>query len=301
MRVLITGGNGFIGAWVARTLLERDHEVRVFDVHDDRTLYYDIVGTRENRPVERVVGDIANQSDVADAVAGCDAVVHLAGILLPGCREDPLRGARVNVLGTLHVFEAAKKHGLRGGIAYASTAAVFGPDDGVVPFPHNHYGAFKLCTEGNARAYWADAGIRSVGFRPYTVYGPGRSYGMTAGPTLAMRAAAEGKPYAIPFTGRTGMEFVADTAWGFATAATEPPAGAHAFSLQGTVASTDEIVAAIREVIPDAQIGATGEPLPLAPVLEEGTLREVFPKLPKTSLRDGTRATIEFYRAPVRS
>lgn len=296
MKVLVTGGHGFIGVWVARLLLELDHDVRIFDAHDDRTLFHDIVGTLENRPVERVVGDIADRKLVEEAVEGCDAVVHLAGILLPTCREDPLEGARINLVGTLCVFEAAKRRGITGGIAYASTAAVFGPDDGVVPHPFNHYGAFKLCTEGNARAYWIDAGISSVGLRPYTVYGPGRWYGMTAGPTLAMRAAAEEKPYTIPFTGVTGMDYVGDVAAAFVTAATKAPRGAYAFSLAGVVASTEEIIAAIRAVIPSAQISATGDPLPLPPRLDEGELRNVFPDLPRTSLMEGTRQTIEFYR-----
>ncbi|MGA3038980.1 MAG: NAD(P)-dependent oxidoreductase [Vulcanimicrobiaceae bacterium] len=297
MKVLITGGNGFIGSWSARLLLESGHDVRILDGHDDRTTFHDIVGTLENRPVERVVGDIADRALVEEAVDGCDAVIHLAGLLLPRCREDPLEGARVNVLGTLCVFEAAKKHKISGGIAYASTAAVFGPDDGVTPFPSNHYGAYKLCNEGNARSYLVDAGIRSVGFRPYTVYGPGRWYGMTAGPTLAMRAAAEGKPYTIPFSGRTGMNFASDVAAAFVLGATQTPDGAQTFSLAGDVSSTTQIIDAIRAVVPDAQIADSGEPLPLAPVLDEGALWSTFPTLPNTPLADGTRQTIEFYRA----
>lgn len=300
MKILVTGGNGFIGSWVARLLLEAGEEVRVFDSHDDRTLFHDIVGTLENRPVDRIVGDIADGKLVDEAVHGCDGVVHLAGLLLPACRENPLEGARVNVMGTLCIFEAAKTRKLAGGIAYASTAAVFGPDDGATPHPSNHYGAYKLCNEGNARAYWLDAGVRSVGFRPYTVYGPGRWYGATAGPTLAMRAAAEGRAYTIPFTGRTGMNFASDVAAAFVAGATRPPSGAPSFSLAGDVASTDEIIGAIRAVVPDAKIDATGNPLPFAPELDEGELSAVFPDLPRTSLRDGTRHTIEFYRTLVK-
>jgi hypothetical protein len=92
------------------------------------------------------------------------------------------------------------------------------------------------------------------------------------------------------------MDYVEDTATIFARAATEAPPGAHVFSLQGVIASTDDIIGAIRELIPDACIDATGAPLPFAPELDEGNLRTVFPGLPKTLLREGTAKTVEFYR-----
>jgi nucleoside-diphosphate-sugar epimerase len=195
----------------------------------------------------------------------------------------------------LFAFQAAIARGLRG-FAYASSAAVFGPDDGSTPHPGTHYGAYKLCNEGNARGFWEDVQFSSVGLRPWTVYGPGRSTGITAGPTLAMRAAAEGRPYTIPFTGSTGMDFVGDTAAAFARAATETPEGAHAFSLQGTLASTDDILAAIRSEAPHAEITARGPHLPISPRVDEGELRAMFPHLPRTSLDAGTRLTIEHYR-----
>jgi nucleoside-diphosphate-sugar epimerase len=295
MRVLITGGLGFIGSWTARTLLEAGHSVRVFDFHSDRKLFDEIVPRDRAAVVEQLIGDITDPAHVDGAVNGCDAVVHLAGILVPGCRADPIKGAMVNVLGTLYAFRAAMAHRVRG-FAYASTAAVFGPDDGSTPHPLTHYGAYKLCNEGNARAFWEDAGFSSVGLRPWTVYGPGREIGITAGPTLAMRAAAEGRPYTIPFTGSTGMDFVGDTAAVFARAATETPEGAHVFSLQGTLASTDDILAAIRGVAPGCEINAHGPHLPIAPQLDEGELRTVFEHLPRTSLDAGTELTIEHYR-----
>ena len=294
MRVLVTGGLGFIGAWTTRVLLEGGHAVRAFDLGSDRALFDELVGARAGE-VELRAGDITDPAAVADAVAGCDAVVHLAAVLVPTARQNPLLGARVNVLGTLHIFEAAKQHGVRG-IAYASSAAVFGPHDGVHPEPLTQYGAFKLCNEGNARAYWEDAGIRSVGLRPSTVYGPGRSIGVTADPTLAMRAAAEGKPYTIRFTGATGMDFARDVGTIFARAATETPEGAHAFSLQGILAVMDEVIAAIKAVVPDAEVRADGNALMFAAEVAEAPLRAALPGLARTSLLEGTRETIAFYR-----
>ncbi len=296
MQVLVTGGYGFIGAWTVRKLLEAGHDVRIFENHDDRRFYDQILGAAASDP--RIIhqqGDIVAYDDVGRAVAGCTAIVHLAGILVPYCRANPILGAQINVLGTLNVFEHAKAAGITG-ISYASSVAVFGPDNGITPNPTTQYGAYKLCNEGNARAYWIDHKIPSVGLRPFTVYGPGRETGITAGPTIAMRHAVQGSAYTIPFTGSTGMDYVEDTATIFARAATQPPPGAHVFSLQGVIASTDDIIAAIRELVPNARIDATGTPLPFAPELDEGALRTVFPALPKTSLREGTAKTVEFYR-----
>jgi UDP-glucose 4-epimerase len=296
MRVLVTGGYGFIGAWTARKLVEAGHDVRIFENHDDRRFFTQILGSAaSDARISHVRGDIVDYDEVGRAVDGCAAIVHLAGVLVPHCRADPLRGAKINVLGTLNVFEHARAFGVTG-ISYASSVAVFGPDDGVVPNPTTQYGAFKLCNEGNARAYWIDHRIPSVGLRPFTVYGPGRETGITAGPTIAMCHAAQGQRYTIPFSGSTGMDYVEDTATIFARAATEPPAGAHVFSLQGMIASVDEIIATIREFVPDAQIDATGVPLPFAPELDEGALRTVFPNLQRTSLAEGTEKTLEFYR-----
>jgi UDP-glucose 4-epimerase len=296
MHVLITGGRGFIGAWTARVLLQAGHDVRIFDVHDERTTFDALLGDDvDTTRVEHVRGDVAEPRDVDQAVDGCEAIVHLAAVLIPTARKDPLLGARVNVLGTLHVFEAAKRAGVRR-IAYASSAAVFGPTDGVHPEPRTHYGAYKLCNEGNARAYWDDAGIRSVGLRPSTVYGPGRELGVTADPTLAMRAAAENRPYTIRFTGATGMDYVEDVAAIFARAATETPDGAHAFSLQGQLATMDDVLDAIHRIVPNADVRAEGPELMFAAQIDETPLHALFPNVRRTPLTDGTRATIAFYR-----
>ena len=114
---------------------------------------------------------------------------------MPFVRERPVVGSQVNVTGTVNVFEAAKAAGLRTTIAYASSAAVYDEEGEVAP--KTLYGVFKLANEGTARIYADESGIASVGLRPFSVYGPGRDQGLTAGPTLAIAAALRGEPYRI--------------------------------------------------------------------------------------------------------
>jgi UDP-glucose 4-epimerase len=296
MKFLITGGAGFLGAWIARRLLAGGHAVRVLDRSSNDTLMRAIAGP-DARAVEWRAGDVAKADEVSRAAEGCDGIAHLAALLTPACQADPVRGAEVNLVGTINAFEAAKQHGLRG-IAYASSASVFGPDDGVTPGPTTLYGAFKLACEGCARAYAADHGISSVGFRPLVVYGPGREVGMSAGPTLACRSAVEGKPYTIPFTGRTDMIFVDDVAAAFEAALLRSYSGAHAFNLRGEVATIEQIMELVRGLVPGAVLSAAGDPLPVAAEIEAHDVAAVLGPLLRTGLADGLKRTVAFYRGP---
>lgn len=294
MRFVITGGAGFLGAWVARRLLVGGHEVRIFDRNADRTLIQEIAGEAAGR-IEWRIGDITDAKAVADACAGCDAIAHLAALLTPACRADPVRGLNVNVAGTLNVFEAAR-HGSAKRVVYASSAGVFGPHDGANPKPTTLYGAYKLACEGVGRAYAADYGLASVGFRPLIIYGPGREVGSTAGVTLACRAAAIGNSYAIPFTGESDLIFVDDVAAAFEAALTRPVVGAHALTLVGEVISVDALIGEIGNICPGASLTAEGEPVPISACLTATDVQSVLGPLTPTPLAEGLRRTVEFYR-----
>ncbi|WP_189042617.1 NAD-dependent epimerase/dehydratase family protein [Aliidongia dinghuensis] len=299
MRILVTGGSGFMGAAIVRRLAARGDDIRIFDRNCDPALVRDIAGAAVADRVDWRQGDIAAPRDVQAAAEGCDGIVHLAGVLTPACQADPVLGAQVNLLGTLHVFGVAEALGIRR-IVYTSSAGVYGPGDGRRPYPVTHYGAFKLACEGSARAYWHDAGLPSVGFRPYIVYGPGRETGLTAGPSLACLAAARGEAYDIPYSGAAGLVHVDDVAAAYEAALDRTPDGAHVFNLVGEVASNEAVVAAIRAVVPDAAIGIRGPVLPFASDVEEGELRQVLGDLPQMSLREGIRRTVEYYQQRAR-
>jgi nucleoside-diphosphate-sugar epimerase len=294
MKILITGGAGFLGAWIARRLLARGHQVRIFDRSSDRRLVEEIVGD-DAKAIEWTTGDIANTAEVAAACDGCDSIAHLAALLTPACRAEPFISLNVNVAGTLNVFEAAR-HGKAKTIVYASSAGVFGPDDGVNPKPTTLYGAYKLACEGIGRAYAADYGIASVGFRPLVVYGPGRETGSTAGVTIACHSAVAGEAYAIPFTGETDLIFVDDVAAAFEAALTRPVEGAHAFTLLGEVAHVDTVISEIARLCPDAMLTAEGPPVPIKAHLAATDTQPVLGTLPLTPLTDGLKRTIEFYQ-----
>ncbi|MBP0592258.1 NAD(P)-dependent oxidoreductase [Paraburkholderia sp. LEh10] len=295
MRVLVTGGSGFLGAWIMRRLLARGIDCVAFDLRAKPHLLEALAPERA-ATVQWRTGDIAQRADVARALEGCDAVIHLAGILTPDCAANPVRGAQINLIGTLNVFDAARAAGLAR-VLYASSAGVFGPDDGATPHPQTHYGAFKLACEGSARAYWNDHGIASVGFRPLVVYGAGRETGSSAGPSLACRAAARNERYTMPFTGSTGFVFADDVAAAYEAALLRDIEGAHAFTLAGELASVKTVIDTIATIAPGARIDAAGSPLPIATAFpHDSALERLLPGLPRTSVEAGLRQTVDFYR-----
>jgi nucleoside-diphosphate-sugar epimerase len=295
MKILITGGSGFIGAWIIRRFLTDGATLRIFDVKADPALVNRVNGDAA-RDIEWHTGDVASTDAVREAASGCDLIIHLAAVLTPACQLDPIRGAQINLIGTLNVFEAARVHGMKK-VLYMSSAGVFGPDDGVYPLPTTHYGAFKLAGEGCARAYWQDHGIASFGFRPLVVYGPGREVGLTAGPTLACRAAAEGNDYTIPFSGESDFVYVDDVAAAFQQAARASDEGAWVYNIVGEKCPVGRIADEIRRIVPGARIDAAGPPLPVSAHIEAGKLREDFSGLALTPVSEGLQKTIDFYRS----
>ena len=161
--ILMTGGYGCIGSWVAREVVEGGGKVSILDLAEDASrLDLLLDNPTDKARVHHVAGDVSDPVAVREAVERVEAthLIHLAGLLGPSCQADPIRVARVNVLGALAVFEAAAASvGRVERVVYASSAAVHrtaGRDavglvgDEVRLAPDTHYGAFKVCNELNA-------------------------------------------------------------------------------------------------------------------------------------------------------
>jgi UDP-glucuronate 4-epimerase len=300
-RWLITGALGCIGAWACRQLVREGHDVIAYDLGDDTRRLQLVMDAGERSSVRLVSGDITHLEGLTGVVSRerITHIVHLAALLLPIAKADPPRGALVNVVGTVNVFEAGSRGDVQG-VAYASSAAAYDRADGVHVaedadgHPLNHYGVHKLANEGAARVYWHDAGLASVGLRPHIVYGPGRDHGMTAGPTLAIAAAVAGAPYEIPFGGRAQFQYAPDVAGKFIAGARACASdrGAPVRNVGGPSEHVTDVIAAIEAAVPEAAGTITFKQDVELPLPEE--MAAVDPVT--TPLADGVRETVEMMR-----
>lgn len=270
-RVTVTGGQGFLGAYVIKHLLQLGAKVDVLDLKAAPDILEQVLTPEELQMFSTEFIDIADAAKVKDAILKFKptSVIHLAGVQIPTVRANPAVGVAVNVLGTVNVFEAVKALAAQEGtapvpVSYASSGAVLGPSSdyaagGPLPAerdyhrPRTLYGVFKLCNEGTARIYWQDHQIPSVGIRPLTIFGVGREIGLTSGPTKAVKAAVLGRRFVIEVTGVTGFHHVADVAAIFVDClpGSVQMKGAHVGGIKGHVASYEEFLKEAATIMPE--------------------------------------------------
>jgi nucleoside-diphosphate-sugar epimerase len=294
--VLITGAGGCIGSWASALLVRAGVPVVACDLSDDKRRPRLLMSDAELAKVTWVRGDIADAAAVAAAVADYDvrAVIHLAALQVPFCKADPVAGARANVVGTVNVLEAARRHGLKR-VAYASSIAAlsFLPD---APWLATLYGAYKLCNEMTAGVYFQDWGTPSVGIRPGVVYGVGRDQGLTSKTTIAILAAAARRPYTIPFTGAVSALHAGEVASAFIRAVSREREEARVFDLNGRATSVAGWLEILRAIAPDAQLSMTGAELPFPADLSDAPIHAYLGDYGPVPLEDGIRATYDAFK-----
>ena len=292
-KIIIFGGCGFLGSWIVRAFLKKSYSVSVFDLKIQKELLSYLIGEDINE-IKFIQGDITNYDQVQEVTNNMDHVINLAGLMTPDCSSNPILGAKVNLLGSINVFEALKKNNIKF-LVYASSAGVFGQKDHYLPFPETHYGAYKLAVEGVARAYFNESGISSVGIRPYVIYGPGREVGGTAGVTLACKAAKQGDSYTVNFLGKAGFVFVEDVADLVEMSIVQMPSGALTFNINGITADVSDFINLIKKNIPQSDIAIKGNSLSVVDEIRGNEPSKTFKKFKYTSLEDGIKRTIDFY------
>jgi nucleoside-diphosphate-sugar epimerase len=174
MRVLITGGGGFIGSHLVERLLLDGHDVRVLDNF--------ATGRRENLVdfgdhIEIVEGDVQSYERAHTAVRGCELVFHQAALpSVPRSVQDPLTSNAVNVIGTLNILLAGRDSGVRR-VVYASSSSVYGAnstlpkDETLNTQPISPYAVAKLAGEGYCRSFTEVYGLETVALRYFNVFG----------------------------------------------------------------------------------------------------------------------------------
>ena len=243
MRVLITGGCGFVGSQVAREAAGRGHDVTTADL-DHVSPDVDL--------------DIRDAAQVDEAVHGPDVVVHCAAIVGPGpARENPGLAVDINIRGTANVLEAARRHGAR--VVYLSTATLYGmrPDlkplhESDLPSPVSHYDATKYAAEVLCRSYRLDFDVDVICIRTGFVYGPGHSTG-----EYFVESAVKGVPVRVGTGGDGPCDFtyVKDLANGLVSAAEQARLPEPVYNVTSGIHRTRSAFAkAVRDTIPDADI-----------------------------------------------
>lgn len=302
---------GCIGSWAVKRLVDEGVPVTTFDLPGDPYRMRIIMSDEDIAKVNFQSGDVTDEQRVAEVMTENEIthVLHLAALQVPFVRANPILGAKVNVVGTAIIFETIRK--LREqvtGLAYASSIAVYGSPSSYPPgpladdaplMPVTLYGVTKEANEGWASIYWQDHQIPSVGLRPAFVYGPGRDQGVSSTPTKAMAAAAVGRPYHISFGGFDTYQHADDVAAAFIKAARTMPQGAPTYTLGGTPGSTEQIIEAISEVVPESAgtITTATDPLFTPDAYEGKAVENLLGPLTWRPLATGVRDTIEVLRS----
>jgi len=225
-KILVTGADGFIGSHLTEALVRRGYDVRAFVLYNSFNSWgwLDKCGDDIRGRFEVFAGDIRDPHGVRTAMAGCDAVLHLAALIaIPYSYHSPDTYVDTNVKGTLNVLQAARQLGVRR-VVHTSTSEVYGTAR-FVPSTEDHplqgqspYSATKIAADQLAYSFWASFGTPVVIARPFNTYGP-RQSARAVIPTIISQIAAGKRQIHLGAVSPTrDFNYVQDTAAAFIAA-----------------------------------------------------------------------------------
>jgi UDP-glucose 4-epimerase len=305
MKYLVTGGAGFIGSHISRTLLEQGKTVRVFDNFSS--------GKRENLQgldVEIVEGDLRDEDAVANAVKGMEVVFHEAAFVsVPESMEKPQECLDVNVTGTSVLFESARRAGVRR-VVVASSAAVYG-DSEDYPLSEDTplrqlspYAVSKRVDELYAELFTGQFGLEVAALRYFNVYGPRqRPDSMYAAAVpIFIRRMLDNKPITIFGDGGQSRDLVnvRDVVQANLLASEHPAAPGQMFNVcTGVETRLLDLIDILYELFPNAPKHVHADSRPGDIYRSIGTPKKIMDTLgfkPQVSLADGLYEAVEAMR-----
>ncbi|MGW5667241.1 NAD-dependent epimerase/dehydratase family protein [Micromonospora sp. NPDC003776] len=310
MRLLVTGGAGFIGANLVRAAL-LDSSVTDVRVIDDFST--GSAANLDGLDVDLVAASILDDAALDRAMSRCDSVVHLAALAsVPRSINDPISSHDANATGTLRVLEAARRHEV-GHVVVASSSSVYGANP-VLPkseltwtSPLSPYASSKLATEAYALAYQASFDLPTLAFRLFNVYGPGQRHDHAYAAVIPrfVHAALSGEAVLLHGDGRQSRDFTyVDTLCAVLLDAVRRSVHhPHPVNLAfGTRIDLLEVLAELESILGrpiERQFTHTRPGDVRHSAADNRLLRELFPDVAPAPMAKGLRATVEWFEAHV--
>ncbi len=308
MRVLITGGAGFIGANLTRTLEQRNHEVLILD-----DLSTGFASNLDGVDAELTLGSILDTELLNDMTGQADAVVHLAArSSVPRSLDDPVASHLANATGTLNVLEASRAAGGRH-VVMASSSSVYGANpelpkrESAATRPMSPYAASKLAAEAYAIAYGTSFNIPTLAFRFFNVFGPLQAAGHVYAAVIPafVDAALRGQEITVHGDGTQSRDFthVSTVCETIATALEQKISSADPVNLAfGSRIDLNYVLSLIAErterpLLVNNVANRVGD-VPHSQA-DETLLRSLFPDITPVPFEDGLHETIEWMQSVI--
>lgn len=306
MKLLVTGAAGFIGSHIADRWTRHGEVVGIDDLSTGHLANLDGIDC------ELIQASILDEDALATAMAGVDAVVHLAARpSVPRSIVDPVASHDANATGTLRVLEAARANGRSPHVVVASSSSVYGANpelpkhEAMVPMPVSPYAASKLATEQYALAWQHSYGLPTLAFRFFNVFGPrqapGHAYAAVVPAFVA--AALAGEPLTVHGDGLQSRDFtfVGTVAEVIVDALRRRVSNPGPVNLAfGTRVTLLEVIELLESIIGTAVRVHHVEPRAgdvKHSQAANDVLRSMFPDVEPVGLADGLRQTVDWMRA----